>query len=82
MERRTLLHLSIYNHSMGVIQAVNNLLENLSLGGQASVGAMLVFGVSFVLNYSQGLPEALVSAVITGSVVGIAYYLGLVVFSG
>ena len=56
---------------------INAWLEEKSLRGQALIGVVVVAIVTFALNYSSGLVVAAVTAVISGVVIGGAYYLGL-----
>lgn len=56
---------------------LNAWLSARSLRGQAVIGGGVVALVTFVLNYSSGPVAALGAALVTGVVVGGAYYLGL-----
>jgi hypothetical protein len=60
---------------------VNAWLEEQSLRGQAVIGAAIVAIVTFVLNFSSGPVPAAGTAVISGVVIGGAYYVGLRVAS-
>lgn len=60
---------------------VNAWLEEQSFRGQALIGAVLVAILTFALNYSSGPVVAAGTAIISGTVMGGAYYLGLRVFT-
>lgn len=60
---------------------VNAWLEDRSLAEQAVLGGALVAVLTFGLNYSTGIAEATVSALVSAVVVGTAYYIGLRLFN-
>lgn len=63
--------------TMGRLARLNARLADTSLAAQATIGALIVAVVSTVLSLENGPTWAIASGLVSGVVVGAAYYLGL-----